>query len=81
MSSFNMPTSSQSADWLFFGVMLLAVGMGVTGFIVWFSLKKKSGKKKQRKRRHRDDRQHNPSLAQTSGLPPRRDPNQPPRGV
>jgi hypothetical protein len=74
-------SASQSADWLFFGVMLLAIGLGITLFVVWFYWSTKSGKKKKRKRRHRHDRRHNPTLAETGGLPPVRQPDQPPKGV
>ena len=81
MNPFEMPSASQSADWMFFGVMLLAVGLGITGFIVWFYVSTKTGKKKSRKRRQRHTRQHNPTLAETGGLPPKRDFNQPPRGA
>jgi len=81
MNPFEMPTSSQSADWMFFAVILLAVGIGITCFIIWFYMSSKSAKKQHRKRRHRHDRQHNPTLSETGGLPPRRDFNQPPRGT
>lgn len=81
MNPFKMPTSSDSADWLFFGLILMAVGLGITIFFIWFYLADKTGKKQTRKRRHRHDRRHNPTLSETSGLPPRRDLNQPPRGT
>ena len=75
------PSASESADWMFFAVILVAVGLGITAFIVWFFVSSKAGKKKRRKRRHRHERQHNPTLADTGGLPPKREFNQPPRGV
>ena len=80
MNLFESSNASQSTDWMFFGLMLLAIGLGITGFIVWFYWSSKSGKKK-RKRRHRHDRKHNPTLAETSGLPPKREHDQPPRGA
>ena len=81
MNPFNMPSAGQSADVIFFAVILLAVGLGILGFIIWFYTSSKSGKKQRRKRRHRHERQHNPTLAETGGLPPKRDLNQPPRGA
>ena len=59
---------------------LLAVGLGITGFVVWFFMLRGGGKKK-RKHRHRKHRRHNPTLAETGGLPPMRAPDQPPKGT
>ena len=80
MNIFELPTSGKSADWLMFIVMLAAIGMGVTMVVVCLVLFRTKTKRK-RKRRHRHSRQRNPSLAQTGGLPPVRDPNQPPAGT
>jgi hypothetical protein len=75
------PTNNAAADWLIFVAILLIVGIGIASLIVWLLIFRKTGKKR-RKRRHRHDRKHNPTLAETGGLPPRRDPNQPPpRGL
>jgi hypothetical protein len=75
-----MPSSDSTADWLIFLAILLAVGIGITCFIVWFVLLRKSGGQRKR-RRQRKHRHVNPTLAQTGGLPPVRNPGQPPRGV
>ncbi len=77
---FELPPNSASADWLIFVAILLCVGVGIACFCLWFFMFRSSGKKK-RKKRQRHHRQHNPTLAKTGGLPPVRDPNQPPRGV
>ena len=75
-----MPSNSATADWLMFLAILLSVGIGITGFLIWFNVGRKSGKKK-KSRRQRKHRHVNPTLAQTGGLPPMRDPGQPPRAV
>lgn len=68
-----------AADWLMFIVMLAAIGLGVGTVVVWmFVFRPKS--KKRRKRHQRRHRRHNPTLAQSGGLPPVRDSNQPPPG-
>jgi uncharacterized membrane protein YciS (DUF1049 family) len=77
---FELPTNHASSDWLIFVAILLAVGIGIACFIIWIFLFRKSSKK-HRRRQKRHHRQHNPTLAQTGGLPPIRDPNQPPRGA
>ena len=77
---FELPTNSASADWLIFVAILLAVGIGIACFIIWIFLFRKSGKK-HRKRQRRRHRKLNPTLAQTGGLPPIRNTNQPPRGA
>lgn len=75
-----MPSNSATADWLVFLAILLAVGIGITCFFVWLMLLRKSGKKR-KNRRQRKHRHINPTLAQTGGLPPMRNPGEPPRGV
>ena len=80
MNLFETSSASQSTDWMFFGLMLLAIGLGITGFIVWFYVSTKANKKK-RKRHHRYHKHVNPTLAQTGGFPPVRQPNEPPKGV
>lgn len=85
MDSFDMTSASETSSWLLFLAILLVVGIAVFCFVIWLMVIRRSGGKishkhhKRRKRRHR--RQNNPTLAQTGGLPPVRDPNQPPRGV
>jgi hypothetical protein len=76
-----MPTSGVAADWMIFVAILLAVGIGVACFVIWLLVFRKGAKKRKRLRRHRGHRNHNPTLAETGGLPPMRPPNQPPRGA
>jgi hypothetical protein len=82
MNTFDMSTSSASAEWLIFVAILLAIGIGVACFAIWLFVLRGSGKKhSKRRKRRRHHRQINPTLAQTGGLPPPRNPNEPPRGV
>ena len=78
---FELPTNSVSSDWLVFVAILLSVGIGIACFIIWLFVFRKSSKKRRKRQKRRHNRQHNPTLAETGGLPPLRDPNQPPRGV
>ena len=76
-----MPPSASSVvmQWLGFTAFLVLVCLAVGGFFVWMKIS--SGSKSKRKRRkHRHHRPTNPTLAQTGGLPPKRDPNLPPPG-
>ena len=80
---FALPSNGRKADWVMFAAMVLAIGLAVGIVAVWYSVyrpKKKKVKRKQH-RRKRHHRQHNPTLAETGGLPPMRDPNQPPPGL
>jgi hypothetical protein len=65
-------------QWLGFILFLLLLCVALGGFFVW--LKMSSSSKSKRKRRHRHRRPTNPTLAQTGGLPPKRDPDMPPPG-
>jgi len=82
MNPLAMPSSSRSADWLIFAVMVLAIGIAVGIVFIWAVLFRpktiKRHRHKHRRKRHK--RQRNPTLAQSGGLPPMRDPNQPPPG-
>jgi heme/copper-type cytochrome/quinol oxidase subunit 2 len=78
---FELPATGKSADWLIFVAMLLAIGLPIAGFVIWLTVYRNKTKKARRKRRQRHSRQHNPTLAETGGLPPKRDPNQPPAGL
>lgn len=80
MNTFDLPANSASGEWLIFAAMLLAIGIGVACFVIWAFVFRKSGKKK-RKRRGRHHHHTNPTLAQAGGLPPRRDPGEPPKGI
>lgn len=75
-----MPSASRSAEWLIFIIMVLVVGLAVAIVTIWAVVARPKGKKRHRKHRRRHTQQHNPTLAQTGGLPPLRDPNQPPPG-
>jgi hypothetical protein len=78
---FSLPANGKSADWLMFGVMVLAVGLAVGLVAVWAVVyRPKSKKRKRKQHRKRHHRQHNPTLAEKGGLPPLRSPNQPPPG-
>jgi LPXTG-motif cell wall-anchored protein len=81
MNPFSLPSTGQTADWLLYLVALLAIGISIGIVVIWmYVVRPKKGKRriKHRKRHHR---QHNPTLAETGGLPPVRDPNQPPAGL
>jgi hypothetical protein len=79
MKSWLLPSAdSPVLQWLGFILFLLLLFICLGGVIVWLNLAKKG--KTKRKRRHRHHRPLNPTLAQTGGLPPRRDPNLPPPG-
>jgi hypothetical protein len=80
MNPFAMPTNSASADWLIFIAILLAIGIGIACFIIWIFMFRKSSRKRKLKKNRRH-RQVNPTLAQTGGLPPLRNPGEPPRGT
>jgi heme/copper-type cytochrome/quinol oxidase subunit 2 len=74
------PAQGPGADWLMFLVMLLAIGIGVGIVFVWVVVFRPKAKKRRKQHRRRHNRQHNPTLAESRGLPPMRDPNQPPPG-
>ncbi len=77
-----MTGNSVAADWMIFVAILLAVGIGIACFIIWyFTLNRSEKRRHSRRRRRREHRKLNPTLAQTGGLPPPRPPNQPPRGA
>jgi len=81
MNPFALPSPGKSADWLIFGVMVLTIGLAIGIVTIWAVVYRTKSKKRHRKQRRRHNRQHNPTLAQTGGLPPMRDPNQPPPGT
>jgi dolichyl-phosphate-mannose--protein O-mannosyl transferase len=79
MKSFFAPTAdSPVLQWLGLIGILLFFFVVAAGVIAWRQSAKTSGRK--RKRKHRHHRPTNPTLAQLGGLPPKRDPNQPPPG-
>jgi type VI protein secretion system component VasK len=80
MNSSGLFTSGGSADWLVFAGVLLAVCVVTFGIVIWVMLLRKRGKKSSRKHRKHQHRHTNPTLAETGGLPPIRESDQPPRG-
>jgi len=80
MKHFYLPSAgSPVIDWLEFFAFLLLVSLCIGGFVIWLTVLHGS-KSKRRRRKHRHRRPTNPTLAQTGGLPPKRDPNLPPPG-
>ncbi len=80
MKRFFLPsTDNPVLDWLEFFAFLVLMGLFIAGLIVWIKVIHGSKSKRKRKRR-RHHRHTNPTLAETGGLPPARDPNQPPPG-
>jgi len=81
MKSWFLPSAqSPVVEWLGFVAFLSLLILGIGGFIVWLRMAS-SGKAKRKRRQHRHHRPINPTLAQTGGLPPKRDPNLPPSGL
>ena len=79
MKSLLLPTANSPIyQWVGFLLFLLLFGLCLLAFFAWLTTTK-AGKSK-RKRKHRHHRPTNPTLAQTGGLPPKRDPDQPPPG-
>jgi hypothetical protein len=64
-------------EWLDFLIMTFAVLLAAIGSLIWFLTSRKK-RKHRRRRRHYEKRPLNPTLAETGGLPPKREPNQPP---
>ena len=65
-------------QWVAFVAFLLLLFICIGGFVVWLKVLRR--RKPKRKKRHRNRNGANPTLAQSGGLPPKRDPNQPPPG-
>ena len=81
MKSWFLPTANSPAmEWLGFVAFLLVLFVCLSGFVVWVRMAR-SGNPKRKRRTHRHHRPINPTLAQTGGLPPKRDPNLPPSGL
>jgi hypothetical protein len=80
MKSWYLPSAdSPVLEWLGFIGFLLLLSIALGGLIVWLKVAK-ANKSKRKHRKHRHHRPTNPTLAQIGGLPPKRDPNQPPPG-
>lgn len=81
MNHFSMTSNTGVFQWLIFFAILLAIGIGVTGFAIWiFGIRKYGKKKRKRRHRTRKDNKVRP-LAESGGLPPPRKPGDPPKGV
>jgi hypothetical protein len=79
MKSLFLPSAdSPVLSWLIFGLFLVLFCVAIGGFFVWLAVSRRG--KSRRKRKHRHHRPTNPTLAQTGGLPPKRDPDEPPPG-
>ncbi len=63
--------------WLNFLAVAGGMLLGALGVLIWFLRFRKKGKRKRRPHHH-EKRQLNPTLAKIGGLPPKRDPNEPP---
>jgi hypothetical protein len=78
MKSLFLPSAdSPVLSWLLFGFFLVLLCVCIGGAIVWMNARGAKGKRKRKLRHHRPT---NPTLAQTGGLPPKRDPDEPPPG-
>lgn len=80
MDSLDISNPAPMAGWLMFLLYLLAICVPVAIGAVWYAMTHHRNKKRRRKRHHHSSRQRRISLAETGGLPPPRDPNQPPPG-
>jgi len=79
MKSLLLPSAdSPIFQWVGFFLFLLLFCVCLGGLFVWLTMAR--GGKTKRKRKLRHHRPTNPTLAQTGGLPPKRDINQPPPG-
>ena len=83
MDSTYIPSGGPIAGWLIFIAILLGICLVLTPIVIWVVLFKKKGGRRRRRHRHHDHyrRKTNPTLDQTGGLPPPRDPNQLPPGL
>jgi hypothetical protein len=80
MRHFFMPSANSPAlEWAGLIGILLLLFICLALFVVWFKTGR-TGKARRRKRKRHHQRHLNPTLAQTGGLPPKRDPNTPPPG-
>jgi hypothetical protein len=67
--------------WLNFLAMAAAVLLVAAGGLIWLVKFRKRRKRKYRSRHPHEPLKHNPTLAESGGLPPARDPGQPPTGL
>ena len=64
-------------QWLNFLIVAGCMLLGAVGSLIWFVTFRRK-KKRKRKLHHHEKRPLNPTLAETGGLPPKRDPDEPP---
>jgi ABC-type nickel/cobalt efflux system permease component RcnA len=81
MKNWYLPSAdSPILEWLGFIAFLLLLCVCLGAFIIWLRMAKSHKVKHNKHHKHRHHRPINPTLAQTGGLPPKRDPNTPPPG-
>ncbi len=64
-------------QWLNFLAVVGCMLLGALGVLIWYVFFRK--KRKRKYKHHREKRPLNPTLAETGGLPPKRDPDLPPQ--
>jgi hypothetical protein len=64
--------------WLNFLAVAGCMLLGALGVLIWYLFFRKK-RKRRHKPQHREKRPLNPTLAETGGLPPRREPDEPPQ--
>jgi hypothetical protein len=64
-------------QWLNFLAVTGCMLLGAFGVLIWFLFLRK--KRKRKYRHHHEKRPLNPTLAETGGLPPKRNPDEPPQ--
>jgi hypothetical protein len=62
-------------QWLDFLALAGGMLLGILGVLIWFLFFRKKRKRKRRQHQH-EQRASNPTLANTGGLPPKRDPDE-----
>ena len=76
----NLPSPGSWFQDVFGVLIIILASLIIAGIVVWWFLSKHSTAKSSRKRkrkRHSHRRKPNPTMAQTGGLPPPRDPEAP----
>jgi Trk-type K+ transport system membrane component len=71
-----LAVSAPLPQWFNFLAMAAGMLLGILGVLIWFLFFRKKQKRK-RRQHHHEKRLANPTLANTGGLPPKRDPDQP----
>jgi len=83
MNSLDFTSTNSLTNWLIFLGVLLVIGLGFGIFVLWskgLRGMREPHHKKHRKHRRRHNQQHNPTLAERDGLPPKRPDGLPPLG-